>query len=126
MPRRAGSSASLSWFEPPTIANPSANDFGANAARLETLRVRLGWEKLPVLRNRQRVLGAVESPFDNFGPSFFKQGDLALEDDRAGGTAAGAAINIDRDPLAAPWLPPPPRPENLRGWLKETNPRETR
>eukprot|EP01025_Chloroclados_australasicus_P014723 TRINITY_DN16944_c0_g1_i2.p2 TRINITY_DN16944_c0_g1~~TRINITY_DN16944_c0_g1_i2.p2 ORF type:complete len:282 (+),score=23.05 TRINITY_DN16944_c0_g1_i2:616-1461(+) len=44
------------------------SDFGRNEQRLEDIRIRLGWEIVPVLRNRQRLLGVVESPFDTFGP----------------------------------------------------------
>ena len=96
-----------------------------------------------VLRNRRRVLGFVESPLDSFGPSFFKEGDLAIfENDRGssgdggrraaaagggggGGGSDGGAMNFDLDPLGSKWQPPSPRPPaNLEGWLKETNPRE--
>ena len=44
-------------------------DFGANRNRLEQARVALGWEKVPVLRNRRRALVVVESPLDSFGPA---------------------------------------------------------
>eukprot|EP01026_Neomeris_dumetosa_P001356 TRINITY_DN10336_c0_g1_i1.p2 TRINITY_DN10336_c0_g1~~TRINITY_DN10336_c0_g1_i1.p2 ORF type:complete len:261 (-),score=30.00 TRINITY_DN10336_c0_g1_i1:160-942(-) len=44
------------------------SDFGRNERRLERIRIQLGWENVPVLRNRQRLLGVVESPFDSFGP----------------------------------------------------------
>mmetsp|Transcript_109676 Transcript_109676/g.189986 ORF Transcript_109676/g.189986 Transcript_109676/m.189986 type:complete len:389 (-) Transcript_109676:624-1790(-) len=47
---------------------PAVTDFGANARRMEQLRIRLGLEKLPVLRYRKRALFAIESPFDDFGP----------------------------------------------------------
>lgn len=35
---------------------------------LEDLRMQLGWEAVPILRNRQRLLFFGESPFDSFGP----------------------------------------------------------
>ena len=35
---------------------------------LEALRLDLGWAKVPIIRNRQRALGFVESPLDRFGP----------------------------------------------------------
>lgn len=35
---------------------------------LEELRMQLGWEVVPILRNRQRFLLFGESPFDSFGP----------------------------------------------------------
>jgi len=46
---------------------------GAGRARLtsrfESIRLALGWEVVPVLRNRQSsVLGLGETPFDTFGP----------------------------------------------------------
>lgn len=44
-------------------------DFGANAGKAEKLRIGLGLESVPVLRNRKRVLLFFESPFDRFGPS---------------------------------------------------------
>eukprot|EP00931_Biecheleriopsis_adriatica_P062920 TRINITY_DN38022_c0_g1_i1.p1 TRINITY_DN38022_c0_g1~~TRINITY_DN38022_c0_g1_i1.p1 ORF type:complete len:284 (-),score=62.95 TRINITY_DN38022_c0_g1_i1:217-1068(-) len=47
-------------------------DFGENRRRLEGIRQRLGWDLLPVLRNRQRALFFVESPFDNFGPALYE------------------------------------------------------
>mmetsp|Transcript_26246 Transcript_26246/g.47950 ORF Transcript_26246/g.47950 Transcript_26246/m.47950 type:complete len:314 (-) Transcript_26246:74-1015(-) len=56
-------------------------DFGYNRDRIEKIRIALGWEILPVVRNRQRILGFLESPFDNFGPSLYE----ALKE--SGGTA---------------------------------------
>lgn len=35
---------------------------------LEDLRMQLGWEVVPILRNRQRLFLFGESPFDSFGP----------------------------------------------------------
>lgn len=43
-------------------------DFGRNATRLEDIRQLLGWDQVPILRNRQRKLFFVESPWDSFGP----------------------------------------------------------
>eukprot|EP00198_Chlamydomonas_reinhardtii_P006596 XP_001695932.1 predicted protein [Chlamydomonas reinhardtii] len=43
-------------------------DLGRNERRLEQLRRRLGWEPVPILRNRRRALLFVESPWDSFGP----------------------------------------------------------
>ncbi|KAG0590576.1 hypothetical protein M758_1G100300 [Ceratodon purpureus] len=43
-------------------------DSGRNGKRLETLRMDLGWEQVPILRNRQRRLFFIESPWDTFGP----------------------------------------------------------
>lgn len=44
------------------------SDFGEGRRRLEDIRIALGLEEVPVLRNRRRVLFFVESPFDTFGP----------------------------------------------------------
>lgn len=46
-------------------------DFGENRRRLEKIRESLGWDLLPVLRNRQRALFFMESPLDNFGPALY-------------------------------------------------------
>lgn len=46
------------------------SDGGANARRLEKIRIALGFEKVPVLRNRRRALFIMESPLDAFGPSY--------------------------------------------------------
>lgn len=43
-------------------------DSGRNGKRLEALRMELGWEQVPILRNRQRRLFFIESPWDTFGP----------------------------------------------------------
>jgi len=45
-------------------------DNGANARRMERIRIALGLEKVPVLRNRRRALFFMESPLDAFGPSY--------------------------------------------------------
>ena len=55
-----------------------APDFGANRKRLEKARIALGWEKVPVLRNRRRALIVVETPFDSFGPGTYERDDDAL------------------------------------------------
>mmetsp|Transcript_74 Transcript_74/g.212 ORF Transcript_74/g.212 Transcript_74/m.212 type:complete len:197 (+) Transcript_74:30-620(+) len=44
-------------------------DGGRNKQRMETLRREMRWTKVPVLRNRRRLFGVVESPWDSFGPS---------------------------------------------------------
>eukprot|EP00951_Prasinocladus_malaysianus_P023880 scaffold204403_cov50-Prasinocladus_malaysianus.AAC.2 len=43
-------------------------DGGRNAARLEDLRKSLGWDEVPILRNRRRRFFIIESPWDDFGP----------------------------------------------------------
>ncbi|EFJ49409.1 hypothetical protein VOLCADRAFT_117200 [Volvox carteri f. nagariensis] len=43
-------------------------DWGRNERRLEQVRLELGWEPVPILRNRRRALFFVESPWDSFGP----------------------------------------------------------
>eukprot|EP00435_Cladocopium_sp_Y103_P002433 s1842_g1.t1 len=37
----------------------------------EEIRQSLGWDVVPVVRNRQRALFFGESPFDNFGPALY-------------------------------------------------------
>ncbi|GIL79789.1 hypothetical protein Vretimale_12413 [Volvox reticuliferus] len=44
------------------------SDLGRNERRLEQIRLKLGWEEVPILRNRRRALFIVESPWDSFGP----------------------------------------------------------
>jgi hypothetical protein len=52
---------------------------------LESVRIRLGWEEVPILRNRRRALFFGESPFDDFGPTpppgldYLKDLDLKAE-----------------------------------------------
>jgi uncharacterized protein (DUF1499 family) len=45
------------------------SDFGANGNRIEKIRIGLGLESVPILRNRRRKFIFGESPFDEFGPS---------------------------------------------------------
>jgi len=49
----------------------SLPDFGVNRRRLESIRIALGLEKVPVLRYR-RTIFPWESPLDQFGPSMAK------------------------------------------------------
>jgi len=79
-------------------------DYGANKKRMEKMRIGLGWEKVPVLRNRKRALVFFESPFDTFGPAC--NGVSCGEE--LEGTSTGElnkAQRFDVDPLAAPALP---------------------
>jgi hypothetical protein len=52
---------------------------------LESVRIRLGWEEVPILRNRRRAFFFGESPFDDFGPTpppgldYLKDLDLKAE-----------------------------------------------
>jgi hypothetical protein len=79
-------------------------DFGANKNRMEKMRIALGWEKVPVLRNRKRALVFFESPFDTFGPSC--NGVSCGEDlEGAAEELRGAGVRFDSDPLAAPAMP---------------------
>ena len=77
-------------------------DFSQNRNRLEKLRMGLGWEKVPVLRNRRRALVVVESPFDNFGPALYSE------------------QYTDTDPAASPFKPPT---KLERAWLRESDDR---
>ncbi len=78
------------------------SDFGANRQRLEKARIALGWEKVPVLRNRRRALVVVESPLDSFGPALYSD------------------TYSDADPLAAPFTPPS---KFMRAWMRESDDR---
>jgi hypothetical protein len=44
-------------------------DGGRLERRFEDIRSLCGFEVVPVLRNRQRLLGVIESPWDTFGPT---------------------------------------------------------
>ncbi|KAH7289262.1 hypothetical protein KP509_31G067000 [Ceratopteris richardii] len=46
----------------------SQGDNGRNKKRLEKVRGTLMWEEVPILRNRNRKLFFLESPWDTFGP----------------------------------------------------------
>uniref|UniRef100_A0A7S2ZDZ8 DUF1499 domain-containing protein n=1 Tax=Rhodosorus marinus TaxID=101924 RepID=A0A7S2ZDZ8_9RHOD len=73
-------------------------DFGANKLRMESIRKKLRFAKVPVLRNRRRVFVFFESPFDSFGPGTSKNMDVGKAED-------GPATRFDVDPLS-----PVPRP----------------
>ena len=80
----------------------SGSDFGANRKRLEKVRIALGWEKVPVLRNRRRALVVVESPFDSFGPALYSE------------------VYSDTDPRTSPFVPPT---KFERAWMRESDDR---
>lgn len=46
----------------------SSKDYGRNLKRLAKIRQALTWEEVPILRNRNRKLFFLESPWDTFGP----------------------------------------------------------
>ncbi|KAJ8902035.1 hypothetical protein NDN08_006443 [Rhodosorus marinus] len=73
-------------------------DLGANKLRMEGIRKKLRFAKVPVLRNRRRVFVFFESPFDSFGPGTSKNMDVRKAED-------GPATRFDFDPLS-----PVPRP----------------
>jgi len=77
-------------------------DSGANRKRLEKARIALGWEKVPVLRNRRRALVVAESPFDSFGPAYYSD------------------TFQDTDPAAMPFKPPT---KFERAWMRESDDR---
>jgi len=78
----------------------SALDFNTNKARMEKLRKKLGFGKVPILRNRRRVFVFFESPWDSFGPTTSKNMDVRGAED-------GPGDRFDMDPLA-------PAPQPLR------------
>jgi len=77
-------------------------DFGTNKKRLEKARIALGWEKVPVLRNRRRALVVVESPFDSFGPALYSD------------------VYEDSDPMTGAFKPPTAAE---RIWMRESDDR---
>ena len=97
-------------------------DGGANRKRLEKVRIALGWEKVPVLRNRRRALVVVESPLDSFGPAQydvdeygFTARDMVPAEAKRGDMYRGEA-----DPMASPWAPPSAA---VRTWMRESDDR---
>ena len=84
------------------VRRGGGGDFGANRKRLETARIALGWEKVPVLRNRRRALVIVESPLDQFGPALYSE------------------VYGDTDPAAVPFKPPT---KLERAWQRESDDR---
>ena len=72
------------------------------ARRPKQVRIALGWEKVPVLRNRRRALVVVESPLDSFGPALYSDNFQ------------------DQDPLASPFTPPS---KFMRSWMRESDDR---
>ena len=78
------------------------SDFSANRKRLEKTRIALGWEKVPVLRNRRRALIVAESPFDSFGPALYSD------------------VYGDKDPVAGAFKPPT---KFERAWMRESDDR---
>lgn len=58
-------------------------DWGRNRARVERLRRKAGFESIPVLRGRTRILPFLESPLDEFAPSL-PDGDALIDRIRSG------------------------------------------
>lgn len=75
------------------------SDGGENRRRLERARIMLGYEKVPVLRNRRRALVVVESPFDSFGPAMYGTDELGFT---ARDMVPAESKPWELDPLAAP------------------------
>eukprot|EP00968_Pinguiococcus_pyrenoidosus_P022533 scaffold3290_cov259-Pinguiococcus_pyrenoidosus.AAC.7 len=82
-------------------------DFGANRRNMERIRRAAGFDFVPVLRNRVRVLGAIESPLDGFGPN---TNDLkwSLPPGMDPGDLLPNGVRGELDPLA-PVFPTPSR-----------------
>lgn len=111
-----------------------ASDFGANRKRLEQARIALGYEKVPVLRNRRRALVVVESPLDSFGPAMYAPDDLGFTArDMVPAEAGRQEMYGDLDPLAKPWVAPSVEMKQLkaselgealgRAWVRESDDR---
>ncbi len=84
---------------------------GRQRRRLEEIRIAMGMENLPVLRNRKRRLLFVESPLDDFGPATGRDPTYDIE----AGTSGWVK---DYDP-ASPDFNPGPRYGNGKGLVSE-------
>jgi uncharacterized protein (DUF1499 family) len=82
------------------------DDKGANQKRMERIRIALGFEKIPVLRNRRRALFFLESPLDRFGPTYGQNAPTPEDLQQA---------YKDSDPKAPEWGNPSPYPSFLQG-----------
>jgi len=84
------------------------SDLGENRKRLEKARLALGWEQVPVLRNRRRALVVVESPWDSFGPAMSERDELGFSPrELVPAETPRAELYGELDPLTARWAPPP-------------------
>eukprot|EP00316_Scyphosphaera_apsteinii_P000167 CAMPEP_0119306534 /NCGR_PEP_ID=MMETSP1333-20130426/7269_1 /TAXON_ID=418940 /ORGANISM="Scyphosphaera apsteinii, Strain RCC1455" /LENGTH=257 /DNA_ID=CAMNT_0007309853 /DNA_START=27 /DNA_END=800 /DNA_ORIENTATION=+ len=93
----------------------SKNDFGANRKRLEQARIALGYEKVPVLRNRRRALVVVESPLDSFGPAMYERDELGFTArDLVPAEANRREMYRDLDPKSSPWVTPTVKMKELK------------
>ncbi|CAE8598901.1 unnamed protein product, partial [Polarella glacialis] len=72
-------------------------DFGENRRRLEEIRTGLGWDPLPVLRNRRRAFFFFESPFDDFGPALYDSLRPGQDPTRILQTDEGPATTVLQD-----------------------------
>jgi len=98
-----------------------AADFGANRKRLEKARIALGWEKVPVLRNRRRALVVVESPLDSFGPATYDLDQYGFPArDLVPAEAPRQSMYGDTDPKASPWKQPS---KPMQIWMRESDDR---
>eukprot|EP00600_Ochromonadales_sp_CCMP1393_P004412 CAMPEP_0174962180 /NCGR_PEP_ID=MMETSP0004_2-20121128/4646_1 /TAXON_ID=420556 /ORGANISM="Ochromonas sp., Strain CCMP1393" /LENGTH=286 /DNA_ID=CAMNT_0016210695 /DNA_START=667 /DNA_END=1530 /DNA_ORIENTATION=- len=87
-----------------SIRRGKTADFGKNRRRMESLRKSLipaGFEEVPVLRNRKRVLFFVESPLDAFGPP--TNGFDRLVDKISGDAVSERGVGAELDPANPVW-----------------------
>ena len=97
----------LSFYFTPndvTIQVRSVSNIPLTAARLDKLRLRCGFSRVDVLRNRRRAFLVIASPFDSFGPS-----QLDFYPENNGPTR-------DFDPLSPTFDPPN---ADTRRWLNQ-------
>ena len=106
----------------------------ASATRCTRLqaRIALGYEKVPVLRNRRRALVVVESPLDSFGPGAQLACAahccltshccclLTMRPPDALPSALYTDVYSDKDPAASPFTPPS---KAMRVWMRESDDR---
>eukprot|EP00624_Nannochloropsis_granulata_P002789 evm.model.NODE_24061_length_13748_cov_26.966177.5 len=84
------------------------DDKGANQKRMEKMRIALGFEKIPVLRNRRRALFFLESPLDGWGPSYRDDAPSPEE-------LQSQQAYKDNDPKSPEWGKSSPYPSFLQG-----------
>lgn len=85
-----------------TIQVHSVSSVPFPGPRLDQLRVKCGFDKVDVLRNRRRTFLVISSPFDTFGPSTLDPASLFSDTSR------------DVDPLSPNFRPPDAQ---TRRWL---------
>ncbi len=100
---RRGSSSGCGGSGGGVLFGGLGSDFGEARRRLKDIRIALGLEKVPVLRNRRRVF-FVESLFDTFGPPTIQFERLvdSISGDMDGKAVQGSVLG-ELDPSRPVW-----------------------